>query len=127
MIHKKHHVKRHDKEKDVCENSLRNHEDSYYKCDFKRHWSRVCRAPELFYKFYKASLKEKGKEVNFTKHHDPMDDSTHLDVSDFTDDFTDHSIHCDSIDTGDNYIYECIIIILILMFVKLSSNIIFHL
>ena len=37
--------------------------------------------------------------MNFTEHDDPMNDSTHLDASDFTDLSTDH----DSMDTGDNY------------------------
>jgi len=46
--------------------------------------------------------------VNFTKHDDLMDDSTHLDASDFTDDFADLSTYHDSMDTGDNYIYDCI-------------------
>ena len=40
--------------------------------------------------------------MNFTEHDDPMDDSTHLDGSDFTNDFADLSTHRDSMDTGDN-------------------------
>ena len=55
----------------------------------------MCRTLEHLCKLYKASLKGKEKEVNFTKHDDPMDDSTHLDTSDFTDDFADLSIHRD--------------------------------
>ena len=51
---------------------------------------------------YKASLKEKEKEVNFTKHDDRIDYSTHLDASDFTDDFADFLTHHDSMDIGDN-------------------------
>jgi len=102
VIHKKHHVERHDKRKDVHEGSLQNPEDSSYKCGSKGHWSRVCRTLEQLCKLYKASLKGKEKEVNFTKHEDHMDDSTHLDASDFTDDFADLSTHRDSMDTGDN-------------------------
>ena len=33
--------------------------------------------------------------MNFTEHHDPMNDSTHLDASDFTDDFADKDT-CDN-------------------------------
>ena len=40
--------------------------------------------------------------MNFTEHHDPMDDSTHSDALDFTDNFADPSTHCDFMDTGDN-------------------------
>ena len=40
--------------------------------------------------------------MNFTEHDDPMDDSTHLDASDFTDDFDDLSTHRDFMNTGDN-------------------------
>ena len=47
-------------------------------------------------------MKGKENEVNFTEHDDPMDDSTHLDASDFTDDFADLSTHRDSMETGDN-------------------------
>ena len=101
-IHKKHYVERHDKGKDVCESSLWNSKDSCYKCGSKWYWSRVCQTPEHLCKLYKVSLKGKEKEVNFTEHDDPMDDSTHLDTSDFTDDFADLSIHRDSMDTGDN-------------------------
>ena len=101
-IHKKHHVERRDKGKNVRESSFRNSEDSCYKCGSKGFWSRVCRTPEHLCKIYKAFLKEKEKEVNFTEHDDPMDDSTHLDVSDFTDDFADLSTHRDSMDTSDN-------------------------
>ena len=53
-------------------------------------------------KLYKTSLKGKEKEVNFTEHDDPMDDSTHLDASDFTDDLTNFSTHLDYMNTGDN-------------------------
>ena len=55
----------------------------------KGHWSRVCRTPSHLCQLYKASLKGKEKETNFNEHHTPVDDTTHLDVSDFTDDFTD--------------------------------------
>ena len=92
-------MKRHDKRKDVRESSLRNPKDSCYKCGSKGHWSRVCRTPEHLCKLYKASLKGKEKEVDFTEHDDPMDDSTHLDASDFTEDFVDLPNHHD---TGDN-------------------------
>ena len=71
MNKKKHHVERHDKRRDVRE-SLRNPEDSYYKCGSKGHWSRVYRTPEHLYNIFKASLKGKKKEVNFTEHDDPM-------------------------------------------------------
>jgi len=82
--------------------------------------SRVYRSPEHLCKLYKAFLKEKEKEVNFTEHYDPIDDSTHLDTSDFTDDFADKN-------TGGKYIYECIIMLCHLCLLKLSLNIIFHL
>ena len=62
----------------------------------------MCRTPEHLCELYKASLKGKEKKVNFTEHDDPMDDSTHLDASDFTNDFVDLLTHRDSMDTGDN-------------------------
>ena len=68
----------------------------------KGHCSRVYRTLEHLCKLYKASLKGKEKEVNFTEHDDLMDDSTHLDALDFTDGFTDHSTYHNSMDTGDN-------------------------
>ena len=83
-IHKKYHVERHDKGKDVHESSLWNPKDSCCKCGSKGHWSRVCKTPEHLCKFYKASLKGKEKKVNFIEHVDPMDDSisTHRDFMD---------------------------------------------
>jgi hypothetical protein len=75
----------------VHENSSRNFEDFCYRCGEKGHWSRIYRVSERLCQLYKASLKGKGKEVNFTEHHDPLDDdSTHLDASDFTDDFAEN-------------------------------------
>ena len=58
----------------------------------------MCRTTEHLCKIYKASLKGKEKEVNFTEHDDPMNDSTHLDTSDFTNNFTDLSTHRNSMD-----------------------------
>ena len=40
--------------------------------------------------------------MKFTEHYDLMDNSTHLDASDITDNFVHLSIHRDSMDTGDN-------------------------
>jgi len=47
-------------------------------------------------------LKGKEKKVNFIECADPMNDSTQLGASDFTDDFADFSTHRDFMDTG-NY------------------------
>ena len=35
-------------------------------------------------------MKDKEKEINFNEHHTPDNDTTHPDVSDFTDNFTDN-------------------------------------
>ena len=39
-----------------------------------------------------------------------MDDSTNLSALDFTNNFVDPSTHHDSMDTGDNQIYDCMVI-----------------
>ena len=41
---------------------------------------------------HKAFPKEREKKVNFVEHHDSMNDSTHLDASDFIDDFAEKNI-----------------------------------
>ena len=61
-----------------------------FRCGSKEHWARVCRTPTNLCQLYKASLKGKKKKINFNEHHTPVNDTTHLDVSDFTDDFTDN-------------------------------------
>ena len=61
-----------------------------FRCGSKGHWARVCRTPPHLCQLYKASLKGKENETNFNEHHTPINDTTHLDVSDFTDDFTDN-------------------------------------
>ncbi|KAL6534398.1 hypothetical protein OROHE_013323 [Orobanche hederae] len=57
------------------------------RCGSKGHWSRVCRVPEHLCKLYNESLKGKDKEVNFID--SIMDESTHLEASDFNNDFID--------------------------------------
>ena len=61
-----------------------------FRCGSKGHWTRVCRTPLHFCQLYKASLKDKEKKINFNEHHTPDNDTTYLDVSDFTDNFTDN-------------------------------------
>ena len=75
---------------DVQERPQYKSETVCFRCGSKGHWSRVCRTPSHLCQLYKASLKGKEKETNFNEHHTPIDDTTHLDVSDFTDDFTDN-------------------------------------
>ena len=48
-------------------------------------------------------MKGKEKETNFNEHHTPINDTTHLDVSDFTDDFTDNI-------NWDNYSFKYVVI-----------------
>ncbi|CAM8901697.1 unnamed protein product [Rhodiola kirilowii] len=72
-------------------------ESSFFRCGMKGHWDRTCRTSKHFVDLYKASLKGKGVEANFTKQKnddlinlaqlDPMN-ITHLDVSDFFEDST---------------------------------------
>ena len=81
-------------EKDVHANPSKNHENIYFKCNTKGHWSCIYCVPEHLCHLYKAS--HKGWETNLAEHYDPKDDSTHLDVSDFIDDFK------NSFDGGDN-------------------------
>ena len=84
-----HQSKKHrtDKGKYVHGNPSKHHEDVCFRCGTKGHWSRICRVPEHLCQLYKASQKGKGKETNLVEHCDPEDDLTHLDASDFTDDF----------------------------------------
>ena len=56
-----------------------------FRCGSKGDWSRVCRTPPHLCQLYKASLKGKEKKINFNEHHTPVNDTTHLDVSNFTD------------------------------------------
>ena len=56
-------------------------------CGVKGHWPRIYRVSEQLCQLCKASLQGKEKEINFTEHHDPLDDTTHLDASDFNDNF----------------------------------------
>ena len=51
---------------------------------------------------YKVSLKGKEMKLNFTEHDDPMDDSTNLYASYFTNNFANLSTHHDSMDNDDN-------------------------
>ena len=77
------------KEEGGHKNLFKNLKDSFYRCGSKGHWSRTCCTPKHLVELYKASLKgkEKEKEINFTKHHDPKDHTTHLDTSKFIEDF----------------------------------------
>ncbi|CAA7022539.1 unnamed protein product [Microthlaspi erraticum] len=56
------------------------------RCGTKGHWSRNCRTPRHLCTLYKDSAKGKGKEVNLAEH---SEGTTHLDASDFADDFDD--------------------------------------
>ena len=51
VIHKKHHVERHDKGKDVRESSLQNPKDSYYKCSSKGHGFKCIEHQSTFISF----------------------------------------------------------------------------
>ncbi|KAK1407624.1 hypothetical protein QVD17_39244 [Tagetes erecta] len=65
-----------------------------YRCGDKYHWARTCRTPKHLVELYQQSIKGKGKgiETNFTYEIDNVDisdgyndlnDTTHMDVSDF--------------------------------------------
>jgi len=65
-----------------------------YRCGGKDHWARTCRTPKHLVELYQQSLKGKGKgiETNFIYEMDNVDipegyndlnDTTHMDVSDF--------------------------------------------
>ena len=95
----------HDKREDVDANCSQNLENSCYRCGTKGHWSKICQTPEHLCKLYKASLKEKEKEVNFNELHDPINGSTYLDLSDFTYDFTDKTINDNQIDILCSYVF----------------------
>ena len=64
-----------------------NHEDSCYRYDSKEHWLRICRIPKYLVELYQASLKGKGKKINFAQYHELEDHTTHLDTLDFIEDF----------------------------------------
>ncbi|XP_013630015.1 PREDICTED: uncharacterized protein LOC106335892 [Brassica oleracea var. oleracea] len=55
----------------------------------KGHWSRLCRTPAHLCALYKESVKRKEKEVNFAEH---SEGTTHLDASDFVNDFEETAI-----------------------------------
>ncbi|XP_012856997.1 PREDICTED: uncharacterized protein LOC105976265 [Erythranthe guttata] len=78
-----------DKGKAVKFGPHNNQNESCHRCGVKGHWSRTCRTPRHHVDLYQASIKGKGKEIDFTDfsntendHIDPMD-LTHLDVADF--------------------------------------------
>ena len=48
-------------------------------------------------------MKDKEKEINFNEHNTPDNDTTHLNVSDFTDNFTDNR-------NWDNYNFKYVVI-----------------
>ncbi|XP_018458040.2 uncharacterized protein LOC108828869 [Raphanus sativus] len=64
-------------------------EDACFRCGTKGHWSRICRTPAHLCDLYKKSVKEKEKEVNFAEH---SEGTTHLDASDFVNDFEETAI-----------------------------------
>ncbi|XP_024014270.1 uncharacterized protein LOC112088214 [Eutrema salsugineum] len=64
-------------------------EDACFRCGTKGHWSRVCRTPAHLCTLYKEFVKGKGKEVNLAEH---SEGTTHLDASDFADDFDDTAL-----------------------------------
>lgn len=61
-------------------------ESTCFRCGSKGHWSKVCRVSEHLCKLYQESINGKEKEVNFVDQN-PMIGYTHLDASDFDDDF----------------------------------------
>ena len=75
---------------DVQERPQYKSETVCFRYGSKGHWARIFRTLPHLCQLYKASLKGKEKETNFNKYHTPVNDTTHLDVSDFTDDFTDN-------------------------------------
>ncbi|CAA7015991.1 unnamed protein product [Microthlaspi erraticum] len=73
-------------EKEHQGNTSQKRETVCYRCGTKGHWSRNCRTPRHLCTLYKDSAKGKGKEVNLAEH---SEGTTHLDASDFADDFDD--------------------------------------
>ena len=55
VIHKKHHVERHDKRKDIRESSLQNPKDSCYKCGSKGNWLECVERRSTFVSFTRHS------------------------------------------------------------------------
>lgn len=63
--------------------SKKKHEESYFRCGMKGHWTRTCRISKHLVDLYQRSIKGKEKlETNFVDYDGPVD-VTHLDVSDF--------------------------------------------
>ncbi|XP_012833516.1 PREDICTED: uncharacterized protein LOC105954393 [Erythranthe guttata] len=55
-----------DKGKAVKFGHHNNQTESCHRCGVKGHWSRACRTPRHLVDLYQASIKGKGKEINFT-------------------------------------------------------------
>ncbi|CAJ2641347.1 unnamed protein product [Trifolium pratense] len=70
------------KGKYIQEGPSRNRDDICFRCGKNGHWSKTCRTPEHLCKKYRASVEEKGKEVNFNEV-EPNNDTTYLEAADF--------------------------------------------
>ena len=60
----------------------KNHENNYYRCSMKGHWSRTCCTSKHLVNLYQTLIKGNEVEMNFIDSDDQVD-LTHLDVSDF--------------------------------------------
>ena len=106
----------------------KNHENNCYKCGIKGHWLRTYHTLKHLVKFYQASIKAKGKEIEMNFTNGDGLDLTYYDIDLFggSSEKTDHLIHDENSNIDWCYfIYQIIYYCVLYLYLIITFSFIF--